>query len=115
MTLPGPKISVKLQELTNSQAVDGTVSESWATVATFNSVFAPLTAQEQMAFDKQTVFATHRLMFDYTTLGASNASKLVEKNRIQIDTTNYDITGVQDFNAGSIGRHYEVYVKLVTT
>jgi len=111
----GPTITVKLQELTDTQGADGSITQSWTTVATFKSSFGPLKAEERMSFDKQTVFATHRLMFDYVTLGSSNASKLVEKNRIQIDTTDYDITGVQDFNAGAIGRHYEVLIKLVTT
>ena len=115
MPIPGPKVSVILQERTDTTGSDLDTSASFAAVKTINAVFAPLSAEEQVLFDKQTTFSIHRLMFAFDTLGSSNAAKLIEKNRFVISSTNYDIIGVQDFDAGVICRHYEVRLKLVTT
>ena len=115
MPLPGPKKSATLQLRTETRVSGAGVSWTYSTVGTFDAVFAPLKAEERIYFDKDTVFATHRLMADHVTVkGASATSELTESNRIVIGGTNYEITGVQDFDGGFIGRHYEVALRLVT-
>jgi hypothetical protein len=115
MPLPGPKISVILQERTDTTGSDMDTTVSWADVVTFQSSFAPLTAREIVEFDKQTTNATHRLMFGADVITTAQAAKLIEKNRFEISSTNYDITGVLHYDASPIGDHYEIAVKLVTT
>ena len=114
MPLPGPKQSAILQLRTETRVAGAGITNTYSTITTFNAVFAPLTAAERQYFDKDTVFATHRLMVAHTTLGDTDAASLVETNRIVIDSTAYEITGVLDYNAVPICRHYEVLLKLVT-
>ena len=114
MPLPGPKKSVTLQLRTETRVSGAGITNTYSDIVTFNAVFYPLTAKEQVHFDKDTVFSTHRLMVQHDTLGDTYAASLVESNRIVIDSVNYDIEGVQDFDAAPLERHYEVELKKVT-
>lgn len=112
-TLPGPKQNITLVEVTETQAVDGKLSETEIDVVTFRGVFAPLSATERLQLDKQTETSTHRVMVAHSTMGATNAAKLIASNKLEIDSISYDITGVFDYNAGKIQHHYEIYLKRV--
>lgn len=115
MPMPGPKVSVTLQELTDTTGTDLDTTVVWADVVTFQSVFAPLKADEQELFDKQTTFAPHRLMFGADAITTAQAAKLIDKNRFVISSTNYDIIEVLHFDADDINDTYEIKVKRVTT
>ena len=109
MKVPGPKVTMILQEPTESRTAGGGVSnEPWTAVKTFSASLGPLTAVELEAFNRETVVSTHRAIIGYEEIGDSYATDLNEKNRIYVANTNnalaaetFDITGVQPFRLWS--------------
>ena len=103
----GPKTTCKLRKISESRTSTGGFSESTDDIVTFDAIVAPITAREQVFFDKETVFATHRLMVDYSAFNTQEADQLVEKSKIVIGTTVYDIKQVQNYH----NRHYELLLR----
>ena len=99
----GPKVSVKLQKPTETISADGSIQQSWSDVYTFNAVVIPLKPEEKRAFDKETVYATYRLMASYSLL-KDNVGEVKEKNRIKVGSSDYDIVGVTNYH----NRHFEL-------
>ena len=105
MIVPGPKVTMVLQEPTESRTSGGGVSnEPWVDVVTFSGSLGPLTAFEISQFSRETVISTHRSIVGYEQIGDTYAADLKAKNRIYIANTNnplpaetFDITGVQSF------------------
>lgn len=110
MPLPGPKVSAILQTVTTDRADDMKVTEIIVDVVTMQAYFAPLSAREKFQIGKQTVTSVYILMVDVEQLGG-NEDSLVEKNQIEINSVTYDITGVEDYDGGSVGHHFEVYLE----
>jgi len=99
-----------LQKVAETQSgID--VTQTWEDLWEFKAVLDTLTMNERAApFNKETVFATHRLIIRARAISKAYAAELKEKNRIRIGTTIYDIQGVNDYH----GRHYEVELLEVT-
>jgi hypothetical protein len=105
----GPKTSCTLQRLTTARS-GRHVTPTYTTVKTFNGVLAPLKAEENKRYEKETVVATHRLMVDYSAIGAANAAYVTETSQIVAGGNTYDITGVWNGH----DRHYEIDLKLIS-
>lgn len=110
MPLPGPKVSAILQTVTQTRAADMTITESTTDLVTMQVIFAPLSAREKFQLGKQTVTSIYRVMVAFEEL-AGLESNLIESNQIEINSVTYDITGVEDYDGGSVGRHFEVYLE----
>lgn len=109
MIVPGPKVTMILQEPTESRTSGGGVSnDPWTNTKTFSGSLGPLTAFEISQFSRETVISTHRSIIGYEEIGDSYATDLTEKNRIYVANTNnplepeiFDITGMQPFRLWS--------------
>jgi len=108
----GNKTTCKLQELSTSIGDGMDVSNSWTTIKTFKGVFQSVTRSERQADGKDTAFGKYILFIDYNALTSSERAKLIEPNRIQIASDNYNIIGVEKHDL--IGNHhYEVYLRII--
>lgn len=95
MSLPGVKSSATLQSVTVTQnATTGKNEVATATVATFDAAFHPISASEELKFNKETVTITHKLRVEHRRLGSTVAASLIVKNQIIISSITYDIAGV---------------------
>jgi len=108
----GPKVTVVLQKRVETSDGMGGVTIAYQDLVEFKAVLVPLSGQEKVSYDKQTVFATHRLLFDYKAPGKKNISEVKEKNRIRYGTRYFDIKLVK--NVGEANRHFELDLEEIT-
>ena len=110
----GPKETITLQEPTETRTSTGSVSKSWSTVTTAPAVIdRSWGITEKVRYDKETVFADVRIMIDRNDINAAYHPSLIEKNRMQIDSINYDIKGVVAHGSGYLGSHFEIFLERV--
>lgn len=102
--IPGPKSTCRLQKPTETQDALGSVTTTWADVQQFKGILATLKASELIFTNKDSVFATYRLMMSYSEITQENKSEVKEKNRIVAGSTTYDIQGVHNYH----DRHWEL-------
>jgi len=100
----GPKIDTILQEKVEVSDGMGNTTVEWKDLVSFKAVLVPLTTKEMIFFDKDTVFATYRLLCDYKAVNLKNIDKVKEKNRIRIGEQFFGIKGVRNF----YNRHWEL-------
>lgn len=111
--LPGPKVTVTLQELTVTSGTTGGQVRTYATVQDMSGSLQPLNAREIEIYEKQTVKANYRFLVSNSVFTSStNEAKLVEKNRIQYLGVNYNITFVENRTEGPLP-HYKVLLQKV--
>lgn len=108
MSIPGPKVSCILKSVAASQGTGGDPAKTETTRATFKVAFQPVSAQERLQYDKETVIPTHRVWVNHSSVGTANAAYMIQTSRMTIGGTTYDITSVIDYGAGT---HYEVLLK----
>ncbi len=112
-TLPGPKVTVTLLELTETKDSTGGRVPSYATVQDMSGSLQPLRANEVSLYEKQSVVANYALYVSNSVFTSStNEAKLVERNRIQYLGINYNITFVENRTEGR-APHYKILLEKI--
>ncbi len=113
-TLPGYKVTVTLQELTDTTDSSGGRVPSYADVQEMSGSFRELNGKEIDLYEKQSVVANYRFLVSGGVFTSStNKAKLTEKNRIQYNSQNYNIVLVKDRTSDPMP-HYLVLLEKVT-
>lgn len=106
----GPKSTCVLQKPTETVSSTGSVVQTVEDLCSFKAVLVPLKPEEKRFFDKETVFADYRLMFDYKTISALHVDEVSEENSIRCGEQAFDIVGVINYH----NRHFEVELLEIT-
>lgn len=109
MKIPGLQITATLYTLSTAIGTAIDVANTWTLAATFEGHFQPVTRAERQANNKDTAFGKYVFFVAYADLTAVERAKLIESNRIVIDSKNYNIDGVEEW----LNRFYAIYLRLV--
>lgn len=92
--VPGPKITMTLQESTITKANDGSRSETWSTVQSLSAVLQRISGKENIQYGRETSDQIYKAYIAYEQFTSTlNAWKLKEKNRLAcVLTTNRTYT-----------------------
>ncbi len=112
-TLPGPKVTVTLLELTETKDSTGGRVTAYTTVQDMSGSLQPLRANEVSLYEKQSVVANYAFYVSNSVFTSStNEAKLVERNRIQYLGINYNITFVENRTEG-MSPHYKILLEKI--
>lgn len=112
--LPGFKVTATLQELTVISGTTGGQVRTYTTVQDMSGSFRELNGKEIDLYEKQSVKVDYRFLVSGGVFTSStNKAKLVEKNRIQYNSQNYNIVLVKDRTSDPMP-HYLVLLEKVT-
>jgi len=92
--------TLTLQTLTETDDGQGGTTSAWADSGTFKARISSLSAQERMAQDKTTTYATHRVYCDNMTVTTAD--------RIKWGSYYFEIKGIK--NPSEIYHHLEIDV-----
>ena len=87
---------VTIQSATDTTAAGGTVSRTWASVATVWASITPIKAQEQVEADQTVAVVTHLI--------ATRSNELQAQRRVVVGSRTFHVTGVR--NIEERGRLY---------
>ena len=93
--------TLTLQSVTITDDGMGGQSEVWADIGSFRGRISPLTAQERLLQNKETMLTTHRIYCDNMTV--------TPENRIKWGTYYFEIIGIT--NPSEIYHHLEINVR----
>jgi SPP1 family predicted phage head-tail adaptor len=93
--------TLTLQTLTETDDGMGGITTAWADSGTFRARISSLSAQERLAQDKNTTFATHRIYCDNMTITTAD--------RIKWGSYYFQITGIK--NPSEMYHHLEIDVR----
>jgi head-tail adaptor len=88
------------QTLTETDDGQGGISQSWVDGTSFKGRLSSLPVDERMSADKVTVYASHKLFCDYSTIA--------ETQRIRNGTRYFQIKGI--VNPSNSNHHLEITV-----
>lgn len=109
MKLPGLQTDVELYELSTSVGGAMDISNTWTLAASFSGHLQPVSRSERQGNSKDTAFGRYVLFVAYSDLTSAEKAKLIEPNRITIESKNYNIDGVEEW----LNHHYDIYLRIV--
>jgi hypothetical protein len=111
--LPGPKTTMSLFELTTTKGSTGGRVTSYAGIQTMDGSLQPLTANESVLYNKETVEANYKFLVSQSVFtSVINEAKLTEKNQIRLGNRKFDIVSSGGRTEG-LFPHYRVILKEV--